>query len=48
MARRLPPFRFRKASFAKSHPGQCKRVSTPSGPRFLCRTGGKKRRRSRR
>lgn len=47
--RKLPPFRFRKASYAKAHPGACKRISTPSGTRFLCRTGGgKRRRRSRR
>lgn len=45
MARRTPPFRFRKAAYAKAHPGSCKRVSTPSGARWLCRTGGKKRRR---
>jgi hypothetical protein len=44
MARKLPPFRFKKASFAKAHPGKCKRVSTPSGPRWLCRVGGKKKR----
>lgn len=36
--RRLPPFRFRKASYAKDHPGQCKRVTTPSGTRWLCKT----------
>lgn len=46
MARKLPPFRFKKASYAKAHPGKCRRVRTPSGMRFLCRvSGGKKRRR---
>lgn len=44
MARRVPPFRFRKASYAKAHPGACRRIHTPSGARWLCRTGGKKRR----
>lgn len=48
MARRVPPFRFRTASYAASHKGSCRRISTPSGQRWLCRTGGKKRKRSRR
>lgn len=42
MARRLPPFRF--ASKAAAHSGgklkpRCKRVSTPTGTRYLCATG---------
>lgn len=37
--RRPPPFRFRKASYAEAHPGSCKRISTPSGKRWLCKTG---------
>lgn len=39
MARKLPPYRFKKHSYAKDHPGKCKRISTPSGSRWLCKTG---------
>jgi hypothetical protein len=45
MARKLPPYRFKKAAYAASHRSACKRVKTPSGLRWLCRVAGKKRRR---